>query len=184
MHDPYNVYTREEAVRVGRALDDLNFYSFEDPLPTTDVDGLEDLCQALDVQVLVGEHVQGLGGYTEYIRQHAADAIRCQDVNLGGITPMLKVCHLAEAFGMKCEPHSWGNPFTQASNLNVILAVRNCDFFELPYPEGIFDRGFKDVIRIDSEGYVQAPRKSGIGLDIDWDFVHKNTIRGQRFPKT
>ena len=33
--------------------------------------------------------------------------------------------------------------------------------------------GTKDVIRIDKEGYVHAPKKPGLGLEIDWAQVDK-----------
>jgi L-alanine-DL-glutamate epimerase-like enolase superfamily enzyme len=90
---------------------------------------------------------------------------------------MIKIAHLAEAFGMKCEPHSWGDTLTQATHLHVMLATRNCNLFELPVPEGIFDRGFKDLIRIDENGYVQAPKKAGLGIDIDWREIEKITMK-------
>jgi len=182
MLDPFNAYSREEALKVGRVIEKLDFYWYEDPIPTTDIDGLVDLCRSLDIEVLIGEHLSSLYEYSEYIRRHATDALRCIDVKVGGITSMMKIAHLAEAFGMKCEPHSWGSTITQAAHLHVMLAIENCDFFELPVPEGVFDRGFKNKIRIDKDGYVHAPNKPGLGIEIDWDEIEKNTIKTLEYP--
>jgi len=182
MLDPLNSYSREQALRVGREIDKLNFYWFEDPILPTDIDGLADLCSSLDVRILMGEHMQNLRGYTEYIRRHAADSLRCWDVNVGGITPMLEIANLAEAFGMKCEIVSWGNPLRQAAALHVMLAVRNCDFFELPIPAGTFDRGFADHIRISNDGQIEAPTKPGLGVEIDWNEIEKATMKTLAYP--
>lgn len=183
MLDPFHAYTREEALRVGREIEKLDFYWYEDPIPTKDVDGLVNLCRALDVQILVGEDIHDCYSYTELIRRNATDHLRCVDVNVGGITGMLKVAHLAELFGMKCEPHSWGHPWQQAAHLHVMLAIRNCDFFEMPVPEGIFDIGSKDAVRIDKEGYVRASKKPGLGIDVDWNYIEKHTIKTISWPE-
>jgi len=177
MLDPVSAYNRDEALKVGREIEKLNFYWYEDPIPTTDVNGLADLCRSLDIEVLIGERIQSIYGYTEYIRRHATDALRCVAEELGGISPVIKIAHLAETHGMKCEPHSWGHTLIQAAHLHVMLAINNCDFFELPIPEGVFDVGMKDVIRIDKDGYVRAPKKPGLGYDIDWEEIKKMTIK-------
>ena len=49
----------------------------------------------------------------------------------GGITPLIKIAHLAEAFRMKCEVHHGGNSLNNVANLHVILAVNNCDYYEV-----------------------------------------------------
>lgn len=177
MLDPVSAYTREEALKVGKEIDKLGFYWYEDPIPTTDIDGLAELCKLLDVKILIGERIPSIYGYTEYIRRHAIDALRCVIEEHGGINSAIKIAHLAETFGMKCEPHSWGHTLTQASHLHVMLAISNCDFFELPIPEGIYDFGMKDVIRIDKDGHVHAPEKPGLGYEIDWDEIEKLTIK-------
>jgi len=177
MFDPYShpLYDREAAIRVGREIEKLGFYWYEDPIPTTDIEGLADLCRSLDIKMMIGEYIDSVSGYTELIRNHATDSLRCISGLVGGITPMLKIAHLAEAFGMKSEPHSYGNTFEQAAHLHVMLATRNCDFFELPIPEGTLDGCMKDTIAIDRDGYVHGPTKPGLGYDVDWSKVDRIT---------
>jgi L-alanine-DL-glutamate epimerase-like enolase superfamily enzyme len=177
MLDPFVAYSRDEALKVGREIQKLNFYWYEDPLPTSDIESLQDLCASLDIPILMGEQLTNLSQYDEYIRRHATDAVRCMDIKVGGISGMMKVAHLAESFGMKCEPHSWGSDITQAAHLHVMLAISNCDFFELPVPEGVFDRAVRNGIRIDENGYVHAPRGNGLGVEIDWEEVDKITTK-------
>jgi L-alanine-DL-glutamate epimerase-like enolase superfamily enzyme len=57
LNDPVGVYTREEAFKVGRALQELDFICYEDPIPTDDIDGLVQLNQALDIPIHIGEFI-------------------------------------------------------------------------------------------------------------------------------
>jgi L-alanine-DL-glutamate epimerase-like enolase superfamily enzyme len=137
--DPYAAYDREGALKVGRVLDELNYAWFEDPLPVTDLDGLAELCSALDTAILEGELIRNYQGYTELIRRQAADALRAAEFWVGGLTPMLKLAHLADCFGMKFEPHSWGNAIICAASLQLMLGIKNSDYCEISVPERVFD---------------------------------------------
>lgn len=176
MLDPIFGYDREGALKVGREIEKLDFLYYEDPIPSWDIDGLEGLCRSLDIDIVVGEDIQSLQEYNEYIRRHATDVLRTGPTTSCGITGMMKIAHLAEAYGMKCEPFNYGSMLAQAASFHVELANENCRFYEMPVPEGIFDLFMKDVARIDHEGYVHAPIKPGLGYDIDWDEVEKNTL--------
>jgi len=55
------------------------------------------------------------------------------------------------------------SPLREAAHLHVMLSIKNCDFFESPVPQGFLDAGMKDVIRVQKDGYVYAPKKPGLG---------------------
>ena len=44
IHHAVGNYTRPEAMEVGRVLNDLHFRGYEDPLPSSDIDGLRRSC--------------------------------------------------------------------------------------------------------------------------------------------
>jgi L-alanine-DL-glutamate epimerase-like enolase superfamily enzyme len=182
MHHAVGNYTRNEAMDVGRLLDDLHFRGYEDPLPSTDVDGLAQLCQELRVPIVVGEFLFSLYDYPEYIRRGAADTLRFVVDNVGGITPGVKIGILAECHGMECMPHGVGNVFHQAAHLHCELATPNSAFVEVPYPQGARDAQpyMKDVIRIAPDGYVHAPSKPGLGYEIDHAALDKAIVRIER----
>ncbi|MFZ7101616.1 MAG: enolase C-terminal domain-like protein [Peptococcaceae bacterium] len=169
-------YGRAEALRVGRVLDKLGFYWFESPLREEDIEGHIMLRQKLDTPIAGTElNMIGFLDFPEYITRGAVDIVRTFGDYIGGITPMQKTAHLCEAFHIKNEPHSFGNTLVQAAHLHVMLSMRNCDFFESPVPEGVFDAGMQETIRIDKEGYVHAPTKPGLGYEIDWNYIEENT---------
>jgi L-alanine-DL-glutamate epimerase-like enolase superfamily enzyme len=176
LFDRVGGYTRDEAMKVGRVLDDLGYVSYEDPLPTTDIDGLVELAAALDLPVTIGEFLFSPYSYGEYIRRSALDVVRFIVDNVGGITSGMKIAHLAECFGMECQPHNWGGVFDHAVHFQCELAMPNNIWFEMTQPQGRSDRPYmKDRIRVDKDGWVVAPTKPGLGYEIDRDVLDKMT---------
>jgi len=176
LFDRVGGYTREEAIKVGRLLDELNYISYEDPIPTSDIDGLAQLAEALDIPVTIGEFIFSPYGYAEYIRRGACDVVRFIVDNIGGIVGGMKVGRLAECFSLECQPHNWGTALDHAVHFQCELAMPNCVWFEMTQPQGITDRPyFKDRIRIDKEGYVPAPTKPGLGYELDRDVLDNLT---------
>ncbi len=57
-----------------------------------------------------------------------------------------------------------------------MLSMDNCNFFELPFSEGIQNTGMKDIIRINNEGYVITPTKPGLGFDLDEEKIADLTV--------
>ena len=107
LFDRVGTYTRYEAMEVGRLLDQLHYIAYEDPLPTSDIEGLTELCQALEVPLHIGEFISSPYNYGQYIRRGAVDVVRFIVDNVG-ITGGMKIARLAELFGMECALHNWG----------------------------------------------------------------------------
>ena len=174
-------YGYEEAVRVGRAIQDLGFYWYEDPLAEDDLYGYTKLRPQLAIPILATEHLPGgLYAYTEWIRQQATDMLRGDVALKGGITPMIKIAHLAEAFRMKCEIHHGGNSLNNVANLHVTMAVPNCEYFEVLQPDAAQKHGLVADIEVDRQGLVHAPTEPGLGYEIDWDLINRNKVADLR----
>ncbi len=176
LHDPVGVYTREEAIKVGRVVEQLDYVAYEDPIPTKDIEGLVELTAAVDVPIHIGEFIFSIYDYPEYIRRRACDALRFITDNVGGITGGIKLAHMAECFGMEVVPHNWGGIFDHAVHFHLELAMPNCKWFEMTIPQGGADRPYmKDTVRIAKDGYVYAPTKPGLGYEIDYGILEKMT---------
>ena len=168
LNDPVGVYTREEAFKVGRALQELDYICYEDPIPTDDIDGLVQLNQALDIPIHIGEFIFSPYNYAEYIRRGAMDVVRFIVDNVGGITGGMKIARLAETFGMECAPHNWGEAYDHAVHFHCELAMPNNIWFEMTVPQRSSDRPYvKDKFRVAKDGYVYASAKPGLGVELD-----------------
>jgi L-alanine-DL-glutamate epimerase-like enolase superfamily enzyme len=173
-HDPVQRYNVFEALKVGRVLDELNYAWFEDPIRTTDMNGLIELNRALDLPLHVGEFLLSVSDFADYIRHGALDVVRLIADNTGGISGSMRLGMLADAFNMECTPHNWGNPTDLAVHFHLELAMPNAYWFEMPHPMTAVDRPYhKDKFRIDKDGYVLAPTQPGLGYPIDRDELDK-----------
>jgi L-alanine-DL-glutamate epimerase-like enolase superfamily enzyme len=169
-------YDRRTALIVGRELEKLNYYWYEEPLPNSDLEGLRELCQALDIPVSATEeffHVQP-AHYTPYLVQHATDIMRTDA--LLGITLAKKVTDMCDAFHIKCEPEGWGPATGQFATLHLAGCCRNTEFYEHMEPADAYDVCVKNPIKIDKEGFVHMPTQPGLGIEFDLDEIKRRTL--------
>jgi L-alanine-DL-glutamate epimerase-like enolase superfamily enzyme len=170
-------YGYEDALRVGLAIQDMGYYWYEDPLAEDDLYGYTKLRPQLRIPILATEYApSGMYGYTEWIRQQATDMLRGDVALKGGITPMIKIAHLAEAFRMKCEIHHGGNSLNNVANLHLTMAVPNCEYFEVLQPDAAQKHGLVQDIEVDAAGLVHAPTAPGLGYEIDWELINRNKV--------
>jgi L-alanine-DL-glutamate epimerase-like enolase superfamily enzyme len=174
MLDAMWAYQYEDALRVGRALEALNYYWYEDPLVEEDSYNYVKLHNKLDIPIMSTEYAPGrFYGMASWITQYATDLLRGDVAVTGGITPLVRLCHLAEGFNMKCEIHHGGNSLNNVANLHVTMAVPNCEFYEVFPCTGANKYGLVKDIEVDEKGLVYAPTEPGLGYDIDWELVKR-----------
>jgi L-alanine-DL-glutamate epimerase-like enolase superfamily enzyme len=181
LYDAVQRYNYYEALKVGRALDEYGYVSFEDPMQTYDIDGLVELRKHLDVPTEVGEFIISIYDYGEFIRRGAMGIARLITDNLGGITGSFRVGQLADTFGMPCTPHNWGTFFDLAAAFQIELALPNCYWFEMVWPWEYTDRPYVNYkFRIDADGYVPAPTGPGMGYPLNRAALDKIMVRIDR----
>ncbi len=169
-------YTYEQALRVGRAIETLGFYWYEDPLSDSDLYNYVKLRAKLDIPIMATEYpIAGFDSYAPWIMQRATDFLRGDVAVKGGITTLVKTAHLAEAFGMNFEVHHGGNSLNNIANLHVSMAIRNCEFFEVLLPDEAQKYGLSEDIVVDSDGMVRVNQEPGLGAAIDFDLIASKT---------
>jgi len=173
-------YSYTEGLTVGQAIQDLRYHWFEDPFPTHDMHNYVRLGRHLSIPLLATEiSPGGLAALPPWITSGATDFLRGDVVIKGGITGLMKICHLAEAFGMNCEVHDSYNALNNIAGLHVMMAIDNCDWFEVlafnragDYSLGHMDYGLTDPFTVDAHGDVHVPAGPGLGAGIDWDLIN------------
>lgn len=172
MLDVAGHYSREEALWVGKELERLDFYWFEEPIPDYDIEGLIKLREKLEVPICATETApMSMFSIPEYILHRAVDIVRCDTWISGGITPCKKIADLCNAFDMMCEIHASWFPTSNVANLHVACAIKNCEFYEMIWPESRY--GIKEYPVLDNEGCLHITQKPGLGVEIDWDALGK-----------
>jgi|TARA_B100000959_G_scaffold198372_1_gene207497 L-alanine-DL-glutamate epimerase-like enolase superfamily enzyme len=176
MSDPVAPYTLEEAVRLGRELENLNYLWLEEPLPDEAFGALRQLTRLLDIPV-IGTEVLPKHPYSvaECIATRVVDGVRADPSWSGGVTGTLKTARLAEAHHMNCELHSTIFHPLELVNLHLNGAIGNSSYFELLWPFSTFSFGLAEPLPI-TEGMAQMPMGPGLGIDLDWDLIDNATI--------
>jgi L-alanine-DL-glutamate epimerase-like enolase superfamily enzyme len=169
MLDAVGAYDLPGAMKVGRALEKLDFEWFEMPIRDQGMLAYRQLAAALDIPITSGEvHHYPFHEAANYLAGASWDFSRIDAAISGGITGARKAAALAEGFGLRCELHSFGYTLAMAANLQVAGAIANCSYFELPLPLGTYDVGMAQAIHVDDKGDAHVPLRPGLGVEVDW----------------
>ena len=179
MLDAFHSYSREEALSIGRALEQLGFAWLEEPMDEHSTSSYVWLADQLAIPIVGPETAEGkLQTRAEWIVRGASDISRGGVWDVGGSTPLIKIAHLCEAFGIRLEVHGGG-----VGNLHVLCAMG--------IPGEYYERGllhpFLDyeqlppwlnelVDPMDDEGYVHVSQKPGLGWDINFDYINDHLV--------
>lgn len=94
----------KEAVRVLRKMEDedLNIEFIEQPVLAHDFDGLKFVTDNISIPVLADESVFSPRDALKIMQMRAADLVNIKLMKTGGIHNALKICSIAEAYGVEC----------------------------------------------------------------------------------
>lgn len=158
MVDANQSFTVSEAVRRARQYEAIDLAWFEEPMPAEHVRAHAQLLASTSVPVAVGESMYHLSQFAEYIQQGACSIVQADVARVGGITPWLKIAHLAEAHNIAMCPH-----FLMEIHVSLCAAVPNGRWVEY-IPQ--LDDLTTSRLQIEA-GYAVAPSTPGLG--IEWD---------------
>jgi L-alanine-DL-glutamate epimerase-like enolase superfamily enzyme len=162
MTDANQSFTLSESIRRARMLEEHGIAWFEEPLPADDVASHATLARSTSVPIAVGESMYSLGQFKEYIVSGAASIVQVDVARIGGITPWLKVAHMAEAHNIAVCPH-----FLMELHLPLVCATPNAKWLEY-IPQ--IDDLTKTAMRIEN-GRAYPSDEPGLGIDWDWKAI-------------
>ncbi len=159
MVDANQAFTVAEARRRAHAYAGLMLAWLEEPLPAEDLAGHVELAAVATMPIAVGESLYHPAHFREYLQRGACSVVQVDCARIGGITPWLKVAHLAEAFNAPVCPH-----FLMELHVSLTAAVPNGAWVEyIPQLDSITTS--RITLR---DGRAVPPDTPGLG--IDWDF--------------
>lgn len=185
MVDANHCYTAADALTVGRALERLGVYWFEEPVAPEDRAGYRHLRGALSVHIAGGEAEFTRWGWRDLLAAHALDIAQPEVCGLGGISEYLKVVALAHAHFVPVLNHVWGSAVAVATNMHLLAALPDLPGGLHPWePMLEFDttpNAFRDELatrplRIrdqvaTGDGRLALPEGPGHGVTPDPDFL-------------
>jgi len=164
MTDANQGFTRDEARRRTAAFAPIGLAWLEEPLPAEDIEGHVELARSTAIPVAVGESLYHPAHFREYLARGACSIVQADVARIGGITPWLKVAHLAEAFNVPICPH-----FLMELHVSLCAGVPNARWVEfIPQLDDITE----SRVRIE-DGFALAPTGLGLGIDWNWDAINR-----------
>ena len=190
MVDANHCYTASDALYVGRALDELGVYWFEEPVAPEDHAGYRLLRQRLNTNIAGGEAEFTRWGWRDLIRHECLDIAQPEVCALGGISEYLKVLALLHAQFIPTVNHVWGSAVAVAVNLHLLAAMPDlpggmhqwAPMLEYDTTQNPFRDQLATVpLDLDAQvaatgGFVAPPEAVGIGVEPDPDMLAKYAV--------
>jgi L-alanine-DL-glutamate epimerase-like enolase superfamily enzyme len=164
--DANNTYSIQGAIRVGRALEELGYEWFEEPMQHYHTRSFEKVAGALDIAIAAGEQEYTLQGIARLIEAGVA-IVQPDIVKTGGFTGLSDMAALARAQGVDFLPHQTQPSIGHVANLHFVAAQTHAH-----YPCEYNDKsGRQNIVFAQpiapQDGQFQLPSAPGLGLEIN-----------------
>jgi len=160
MVDANMKWTVDEAVRAARALAPFNPVWLEEPTIPDDIAGHARIAREGGLPIATGENMRTIWEFQQMITVGCVTFPEPDVTNCGGITPFMKIAHLAEAHNLPVTTHG-----AHDVTVHLLAAVPNRSYLEA-HGFGL-EKYIADPLKI-QEGFAIAPETSGHGIEFDW----------------
>lgn len=181
MVDANHAYDSIAAIRLGRQIEPLDIAWFEEPVPPEDLDGYRRVRSALTIPVAGGEAEFTRWGFRGLIAGSAVDILQPDVCAAGGLSECFKIAAMANAFGIRVNPHVWGTAVGLAASLQWIATLPHNPPALFPLEPLLEFDCSEHPIRMaivkapieQRDGEVLIPDGPGLGIDIDRDALER-----------
>ena len=174
LYSDANGYYRDadEAIRVGKLLQEYIYAYFEEPVFFDWLDGTKKVADALDIPIAGGEQQHSIYGFRWLLANEGIDVVQPDHFYFGGIIRSLKVARMGHVMGKKCIPHLSGG-LGYLYMLHLVSAMPNRGaHIEFKGYERIPIECSTSSLRL-KNGMIKVPTGPGLGIEIDPDFVKR-----------
>jgi len=193
MVDANHAYNKNDALYVGRGLDEMEIYWFEEPVAPEDYDGYKELKEKLKTNIAGGEAEFTKYGWNQLIKNNCIDIAQPEVCGLGGITEYLKVSALAQSNFIPIVNHVWGSALSVAVNLHLLTSLPDMPGGLFPTKSMLeFDTTEKNIFITDlaeekfsildqvkdKDGFASPLENIGIGINPKKDFIKEYEYNG------
>ena len=165
--DAHWVYSLDESIRLARMMEAEGAAVLEAPINPEDVAAHVLLAQAASIPIAIGETERTRYEFLPWLVQRGADLLQ-PDVGRTGISELMKIADMAEAFNIPVAPHlSVGLGACIAASIHVAAAIHN--LYLLEYQPPVFELAntlLREPLRCENATY-QLPEGPGLGIEID-----------------
>jgi L-alanine-DL-glutamate epimerase-like enolase superfamily enzyme len=175
--DSNSFYSVNEAIRVGRLLEEYKYRYFEEPVMFDQLEDIKQVADALKIPIANGEQDYSFYGFRWLIAHDGIEIVQPDNYYFGGLIRSMKVARMANAFGKIITPHMSGGGLGYLYNIQFISAVPNAG-------EHHEFKGLKTDVKFECKtsplkvvnGKIKVPTGPGFGVDIDPEWIAKHKL--------
>jgi L-alanine-DL-glutamate epimerase-like enolase superfamily enzyme len=176
--DANGSYTPEQAIPIGRLMQEYNYAFYEEPVPFDWYEELKQVADALKIPMALGEQEPSTHNFRWVLANNAVGIVQQDMFYFGGMVRCMRVARMAAVFGKQCIPHISSTGLGYLYMMHFVSAIPNSG----PYHE--FKEFNNDLpyscptstLRSDDDGVIKVPTGPGLGVTIDPTYVEKHTV--------
>ncbi len=172
---------------LAKELEQFRPMFIEEPVLSQNNEALREIANHTTIPIATGERMFSRWDFKSVLSDGYVDIIQPDLSHAGGITECKKIATMAEAYDVALAPHCPLGPIALAACLHVDATSHNAFIQEqslgIHYNQGsdlldyVKDKSVFDY----KDGYVAIPQLPGLGIEIDEDFVRKQSQIGHNW---
>ena len=174
--DVNGAYSIHHSIEIGKKLEDLGVFHFEEPRPHYDLEGLSKISDALTIPIASGEMIFSPYEYRDLIIRGKVDIIQPDIVKAPGFTGFLQIEKIANAFGIPITCHNTQQTVSTVAHGHFVLASEQTPYkqeYNIEHCSIRDDRPIlKEPLNI-SNGELKLTDKPGLGIELDLETVRE-----------
>lgn len=183
MIDGNGSYSVKEAIRIGKILEEYNYYFYEEPLPWDWYQEQKQVEQALSIPMAGGEEEFGMHAFRYLIGNEVFQIVQPDLFYFGGMIRTMKVARMAQAAGLRITPHISAGGLGYVYMLQMVSVCPATDkyhefkMFETPDANGTIIPMESKAEKFESiDGVIKVPSGAGMGVNIDPDYISTHKV--------
>lgn len=164
------------------ALEPHRPFFIEEPLLCEHPEAIKQLSDRTTIPVAFGERLYTRWDVKRYLEDASVDILQPDIAHAGGISETKRIAQMAEAYDVAIAPHCPLGPVAFAASLHIALTSPNFAILEMSLGMHYNTEAGDDIdlltymkdpetFSIGQGGYIKAPTKYGLGIEIDEDKV-------------
>ena len=187
MVDVNSAYSVHHAIDIGRQLEDLGVFHFEEPVHIRNYAGMAEVADALDIPIAAGENSFTRWEHLTLIREGRPDIVQPDVVKVGGITEFLKIEAVLTAHGATMTTHNTQPYGSTAAHAHLLAPSNNFPYAQEYNIEEVGIRDNDSILDTPYEvedGFIRIPDGPGLGLDYNLEKMRaRSSERPSQFVK-
>jgi L-alanine-DL-glutamate epimerase-like enolase superfamily enzyme len=166
-------YKLKQAMYMAKALEQMDIYWLEEPLPAEDYAGYRCLTESTTMLIATGEEESGRLAFARLINESRVDIIQPDISRCGGLTEAKKIASMAADNNILMVPHAFKTGILVAATIQFIAALPHVPFLEFSVTESEIRKELLIKPFIQKDGFIDVPTAPGLGIELNPEVIRK-----------